>query len=101
MIKNNIELQTDFLNLDIVRNNIPHFSSQKLCDMIVCARYFKFDNEISISCMKELSGRRSNGEIFDFENYIEKSYNELPELQFSIPDLRSILIQVVMNKIKK
>ena len=92
------DIENVSFNIDIIKNNIPKFSSHKLCEMIVCDRYFGFEKSISIPCMEELSKRRDNGDNFDFENYIDNSYNELPQLQLLTPDLRTILNQVTKIK---
>lgn len=82
------------LDIELVKKNIPIFTSQKLCDMIICERYFNMNKEIAIFCMEELSKRRQDGDQFNFEQYIETSFQELPKLNFDMPDLRTILNQV-------
>ncbi len=88
------------LNMDIVKNNVPQYSTEKLCDMIVCDRYFGFEQKISVVCMEELAKRRASGDSFDFESYIDKAYSELPVLNFETPDLRAVLGQALKNKNK-
>lgn len=83
------------LDIDLVKKNIPIYSSQKLCEMIACARYFGMNNEISLYCMEELSKRRLGGESFMFEEIIEKCFQELPPLNLETPDLRTILKGVI------
>lgn len=83
------------LDLDKVKENVPQYSNEKLCEMIVCDRYFGFDKKISSICMAELSKRRADGSIFNFESYIDQMYNELPVLDFSTPDIRNILKQAM------
>lgn len=73
--------------------NISTYSSEKLCEIIVCDRYFKSYKDLSIKCMKELAKRRDDGDEFDFECYIEKSLSEMPKFDFSTPDLGNILRQ--------
>ena len=82
------------LDLDKVRENIPKFSSEKLCEMIVCDRYFGMDQQISIMCMQELATRRIRGDVFPFETYIDQSLAQLPVLNFVMPDLRTTLSQM-------
>lgn len=78
-------------NLNNVQNNISKFSSNKLCEMIVCNRYFGSYKELALSAMEELSKRRINGDVFDFESYIDLSLKDLPKLDFSPPDLTNML----------
>ncbi len=85
------EIKNISLSLERVKDNIPNFSSEKLCEMIVCERYFGFQPEISIMCMEELSKRRINGSTFDFENYIESSLEQLPKIESKLPDIQSII----------
>jgi hypothetical protein len=89
------------LDLNKILINIKTYSSKKLCEMIVCERYFGFQPDIALICMEELSIRRTNGENFQFEDYIEKAYNELPALNFTVPDLMSVLQNMIGQKIKK
>jgi hypothetical protein len=90
------------LDIEIVRTNVPSYSSEKLCEMIVCDRYFNFNREIAIICMKELASRREKGDDFQFEDYIEKSYNTLPKLDFGgLPDLSSMLQHLIGKNLKK
>ncbi len=83
------------LDLDKVKENVPQYSNEKLCEMIVCDRYFGFEQKISSICMQELSKRRAEGSTFKFESYIDQMYNELPVLDFSTPDIRNILKQAI------
>lgn len=86
------------LNINDIRKNITQYSSLKLCEMIVCDRYLGFDKEITVFCMEELARRRNNGDNFKFEEYIENSKKELPVLDFSMPDLRTVLNQAIGKK---
>lgn len=84
------------LDLGLIKEKIPTHSSKKLCEMIVCDRYFGFNQEISVMCMEELAERRVKGDVFDFENYIEEAYKELPPLDFSGGfDIRAVLTQAI------
>jgi len=49
--------------------------------------------------MEELASRRAAGDTFAFEKYIEESQDKLPSLNFTIPDLRTTLQQMI--KVKK
>ena len=79
------------LDLNVVKLNIPSFASDKLCDMIICDRYFGYNKDVAIFCMEELANRRANGDSFDFETYIKESIAKLPKLDFSMPDFNNIL----------
>lgn len=92
------EIEDVSLNIELVRKNIPTYNSNKLCEMIVCDRYFGFNQEISIMCMEELAKRRMNGDNFQFEDYIEESMKGLPSLDFSGFDIRSMLSQALGKK---
>lgn len=88
------------LDINLIESKLPGHSSKKLCEMIVCDRYFGFNQEISVLCMEELSKRRLNGDDFNFEEYIENSLKSLPVLNFNNSmDIRSLISQA--NKIKK
>lgn len=87
------------LDLDKVKENVPSFTNEKLCEMIVCDRYFGFGEKISPVCMEELAKRRVAGDAFDFETYIDQAYKSLPVLSFATPDLRAILNQAISGKL--
>jgi hypothetical protein len=88
------------LNIDLIKSKIPTHSSKKLCEMIVTGRYFGFNEDIDVYCMEELAKRRINGDLFEFESYIDEAYKELPTLDFSLAgfDIRQVLNQVIGNK---
>ena len=85
-------------DMDIIKSNVPQYSNEKLCEMIVCDRYFGFGQEISSICMEELSKRRMNGDNFDFESYIDKVGKELPDLNFGNMDIGSTLKKMIGKK---
>lgn len=89
------------LDIDVVKANVPQYNSEKLCEMIVCDRYFGFEQKISIICMEELAKRRVAGDVFHFESYIEQIQKEMPVLDLVNPDLRTMLHQAISGKIKK
>jgi|WetSurMetagenome_2_1015567.scaffolds.fasta_scaffold295217_2 hypothetical protein len=90
------------MDVELVKTNIPNYPSQKLCEMIVCGRYLGFYPEISVLCMEELAVRRDAGDMFDFETYIDTTYQSLPKLDFTVPDLNSMLSTLVsaVQKVK-
>jgi len=88
------------INMGEIKDKIPQHSSIKLCEMIVCDRYFGCYKEMAILCMEELAKRRIAGDAFDFETYIEKSYNELPVIDIAVPDLGDVLRQIINRKVK-
>lgn len=86
------------LDINIIKSNISSYDDKRLCEMIVCVRYFGLDQNIGTLCMQELARRRELGDNFDFETYIESSYQELPVFTFGGTDLRSILGQMISPK---
>lgn len=87
------------IDLDKFKINVKQFSSDKLCDIIVSHRYLGFNEDAAIICMEELADRRKNGDSFHFESVIDDKQKELPEINFSVPDLRSVLGQLT-NSLK-
>ncbi len=66
----------------MINNNedIKTTSSKVLAAQIVAYRLINTNKELAIKCMEELSRRRTEGEVFDYESYIEeKTKVELPE----------------------
>lgn len=88
----------DYKPMDVneVKQKIPTYTSEKLCEMIVCDRYLGGYRELGIACMEELAKRRAEGSDFNFEEHISKSMNEMPSLNLTnIPDIRDVLRQFV------
>lgn len=86
------------LDLELVKQNVPQYTSQKLCEMIVCDRYFGFDKKVSVICMEELSKRRETGDAFDFETQIELFEKEMPIMETGTFDIRKVLQQAIKMK---
>lgn len=89
------------VDLEKVKKSVKEFSSEKLCDIIASNRYLNFNEEVTILCMMELAYRREGGDLFKFEEEIDNRQKELPPLDMSVPDLRSIMGQlsnIVRNK---
>jgi hypothetical protein len=94
------EVEDVKLDINKMISNLPHSSNQKLCEMIVCDRYFGFEQKISAVCMEELAKRRAAGDAFNFEVYIEQISKEMPVLDLSsTPDIRTILNQAISRKL--
>ncbi len=89
------------LDLEVVRKNAPNYNSEKLCEMIVCDRYFGCYREVAVICMEELARRRVAGDNFDFESHIDNSLASLPKLNLTNFDLRDVLHQMIGRKINK
>jgi hypothetical protein len=87
------------LNLEKITSNLPSFTDEKICEMIICDRYFGLGEKISGVCMQELIKRRVCGSSFNFEEYIETQSKTLPELNFTM-DIRSVLQKAMNGKIK-
>jgi hypothetical protein len=83
------------IDIGSVKKNANKFSSQKLCEMIACVRYFGMNTDLSVICMEELASRRLAGDLFAFEEVINKCYNELPPLNLDSPDLRTVLKGII------
>jgi hypothetical protein len=83
------------LDVDKVKSLIPSYTSEKLCEMIVVDRYLGISKEVAVACMEELSKRRTAGDPFPFEKFIDEKLKSLPPLNFNMPDLRTTLQQMV------
>jgi hypothetical protein len=95
------EIEYKPLDIDLMRKNIPTYSSEKLCEIIVCDRYFGCFREIAVICMEELANRRGAGNDFNFEEYIETAFKKLPELNLVGINLRDVLTQAIGRKSNK
>lgn len=97
--KDDEDFDLSTFDLEIVKSKINNYSSKKLCEIIVCDRYFKCYNDLAVVCMNELVLRRVNGDNFNYEQIINNSLDELPEVKFEIPDF-SELLRTFMNNTK-
>ncbi len=86
------------LDLIKIKNNIQNYTTEKLCEMIVCDRYLKINSDLSTICMEELGRRRDTGENFNYEDFIINAQKDLPVIDIILPDLRSMLNQIIKNK---
>lgn len=57
------------------------YSTVKLCQIIVTARYLGSMREEAVACMQELALRRQSGEEFLYENFIENELKKLPNFK--------------------
>lgn len=97
-----MELTDDYPdpNSDELKDKVLTGSSEALCEIIVCDRYFGSYNKLAIACMEELGRRRANGEVFDFESYIDNSLKDFPKLDFKIPNITDALKQIISMRKK-
>lgn len=84
--------------MDQIKDKINTFTSEKLCAIIACFRYLKYNQELTLLAMQELAIRRQNGDQFDFESTIENYYSKLPVINTTPTDIRSVLNKFVGNK---
>ena len=90
----NLEIEEN-INLDLpkIKGNLSNYSTEKLCEMIACGRYFGLDQELIVLCMQELGNRRNNGNDFDFETHIDNLSKDLPVIDTSFTDFKNIIKQ--------
>lgn len=89
----------DFTDLDSMPD-VKSFTSEALCEIIVCDRYFNSYRKFSVLCMEELAARRIDGDTFPYEKYIEASIKDYPKIETSIPDIGNVLRKLT-NKLPK
>ena len=61
--------------------NIPQAESPVLAAYIVAYRALGVDKEFAMLCMAELARRRSLGEDYDFEGFIEVELAKIPKIE--------------------
>lgn len=64
--------------------NLTHFSTRKLCEIIITSRYLGFMAKESIMCMEELARRRQQGDTFNYELFIETESKKLPDFKINL-----------------
>jgi len=94
-MENDITDHSDHMTtISSLHEKIPNLSSEKLCELIVAYRYLNANKDLAVASMHELSRRRLDGDNFNYELYIENALDSLPKLDFSMPDLRSLISQI-------
>lgn len=93
------ELDEEVVDLDKIKSNLSSYTTERICEIITCNRYFNINSDLTVSCMEELSLRRSNGSDFDFESHIDSLRKELPTIDTVVPDIRNMLSQMI-GKVK-
>lgn len=83
MIYNKEDLPVDLK--EKINAEIP---SKGIAAFVVLYKVLGIQKEFAIFCMEELARRRSLGEDFDFETYIEEKVNLMPKQE--IIDIKSI-----------
>lgn len=71
-------------NSEDFKQNILSFSSEKLCQIIAASRYLNSMQEEAYLCMIELANRRSQGNDFKYEEFIDQTLKEFPKFNLDI-----------------
>ena len=74
------DLSPDY-RTQIKRLNVSQMTSDVLAAYVVAYKTIGIDKEFAIICMAELSRRRTLGEDFDFENFIEVELAKMPKME--------------------
>lgn len=87
---------SDFSELteDELLKNISTLPSVKLAEVIIANRYLNLYQELSLKAMEELGQRRIAGDSFQYEEYIETNMKDLPKIDFTFPQIASLLDQL-------
>jgi hypothetical protein len=78
-------------NITQLTKNIDDYETNKVCAIVVAAKYFGNNQSVIRLCMQNLSKRRDNGDSFNFEEYIEAEYNKLPHFNKKSFDAQDIM----------
>lgn len=73
-----------------LESNIKDMSNNKLCEIIVANRYLGLMRDEAILCMQELAARRTNGDVFDYENHIDMLMKSLPKINLDMAKIMKI-----------
>lgn len=65
---------------ELSEDDLKSFSNEKLCSIIVCSRYLLNNSDLALKCINELGNRRSNGDSFNYEEYIELQLKKMPKI---------------------
>lgn len=82
--------ETVNFNEEDIKANLPTLPSTKLADLVVANRYLGIYHELSILAMEELAKRRTNGDEFAFEQYIDENFNSLPKLTMNASTITNL-----------
>ena len=79
--------------------NLKEASNEALAAQIVVYRALGFNAELAIQCMQELANRRFQGNIFDYESFIDQELNKLPKSTLTV-EQSQVLLQQSLNILK-
>jgi hypothetical protein len=77
----------DNLDLEEFKNKLSQTSEEKLCEIIATNRYLGIMKDAAILSMQELATRRQNGNIYPYEEKIEKIIKSLPPIDLKIKSI--------------
>lgn len=84
------------LTHDDLCEKMKSYSSEYLAEIVITYKYIGLHKNVAIFAMQELSSRRSLGDNFNYEEYIESGVKSLPSLDLKVPDT-SIFNGIVNN----
>lgn len=84
--------------IEITADQISSFSSEKLCSIIATNRYIKFNKQIEVMAMQELSKRRMKGDNYDFESKIEEYGKAFTPITANIPGIVNAITGFMAKK---
>ena len=62
-------------------DDFKDISSDTLAAQVVVYKALGINKELAIQCMKELAVRRENGDLFEYEKYIETEVAKIPKIE--------------------
>lgn len=71
----------------LIGESIKKISSKTICSIIALYTKYNMDKNFLEDCMNELSSRRLNGEIFNFEDEIQNKLKEFAEIKVDYNEL--------------
>lgn len=66
-------------NITFSEEQILKAQSENLASYVVLYRTLGIAKENAIKCMEELARRRANGDLFEYESFIEEKSKEIPK----------------------
>lgn len=76
--------ESDDLDFSKFPDDLASVTMHGLCDIVITYRYLGMFKEYALSCMKELARRRTEGDDFDFETYIDAELSKLPKIDLKL-----------------
>lgn len=86
------------MNLEEKQKLIPNMSMEALAANVVVYKSLGLHKDFAIKCMEELAIRRSKGDTFDYDKFIEDELKKIPNFKDNVaPENTSNILSMIKS----